>query len=539
MLGLMMDSPLLISSIMKHAERLYGDSEIVSITHDHALHRYNYRQAFARSRQLANALAELGIQQGDVIGTLAWNDFRHFELYYASSCSGAVCHTINPRLFAEQLEYVINHAEDQWLFSDPMFVPLLEKLLPSIPNIKGFVILSDEAHMPKTSLPNVYCYETLLAKQSDQFDWPELDERTASVICYTSGTTGNPKGVVYNHRSSILHAYALIMPNALCLSQRDSLLSVVPMFHVNAWGTPYAAPMVGAKLVLPGPHMANGESLTNLMNSEKVTISAGVPTIWQALLQYLRDSERTLDTVKRLIVGGAACPLSIMEEFEERHNVYVHAAWGMTEMSPLGSVNTMKEDPASLPAEVFSKQRLKAGRAVFGVEMKIVDDDNRELPWDGEAFGSLKVRGPWVCSEYLKHDKPALDNKGWFDTGDIATITHDGYMQITDRSKDMIKSGGEWISSIDLENAAIGHPKVAQAAVIGVPDPKWTERPLLIIVQQAGDELSKEEILGWLEGKVAKWWIPGDAVFVEELPMTATGKISKKDLREQFSEYSY
>ncbi len=535
MFGLMMDTPLLISSIMRHAEKLYGDTEIVSITHDHPRHRYNYQDAFQRVRRLANVFKQLDITFGDVIGTLAWNDFRHFEIYYATACSGVVCHTVNPRLFAEQIRYIVNHAEDKWLFTDPLFVPLLEELQAQLPHIKGYVILSDEEHMPTSTLPNVHCYESLLQQQSEEFDWPEFDERTASALCYTSGTTGNPKGVVYNHRATLLHSYALVMPNALNLSSRDCLLSVVPMFHVNAWGTPYAAPMVGTKIVLPGPRMADGQTLTDLMNEEQVNVSAGVPTIWQALLNYLRESGRTLDTLKRVIVGGAACPLSIMETFEQ-HGVYVHAAWGMTEMSPLGSINTMDQDPCELPRSVYNELRLKAGRAVFGVDMKIVSDDDQELPWDGKAFGTLKVRGPWITNRYFKHDASALDDNGWFDTGDVATISADGYMQITDRAKDVIKSGGEWISSIDLENAATGHPKVAQAAVIGVPHPKWTERPLLIIVKK-DTTLSKEEILAWLDGKVAKWWIPEDAVFVESLPITATGKISKKDLRDQFEDY--
>jgi fatty-acyl-CoA synthase len=538
MFGLMMDTPLLISSIMRHAEQLFADTEIVSITHDHPRHRYTYRDAFKRSRQLANALDQLGVDRGDVIGTLAWNDFRHFEIYYASSCSGVVCHTINPRLFPEQIDFIINHAEDQWLFVDPLFVPLLEKILPQLVKIKGFIVLSDKAHMPQTTLPNVLCYEQLIAPCSDQFEWPQFDERTAAAICYTSGTTGNPKGVVYSHRSTVLHAYALVMPDMLGLGCRDTLLSIVPMFHVNAWGTPYACPMVGAKLVLPGPRMADGEGLTALINEEQVNISAGVPTIWLTLLDYLRDSGSSLTTLKRVIVGGAACPLSVMEEFEKL-GVYVHAAWGMTETSPLGCLNTPQQDPADMPREQFNVQRLKAGRAVFGVEMKIVDAEDNELPRDGKAFGSLKVRGPWVCSGYLNLDKPAVDEKGWFDTGDVATISPDGYMQITDRAKDVIKSGGEWISSIELENVAIGHPQVVQAAVIGVPHPKWTERPLLIIVKKDGSSPDKQAILKWFDGKVASWWIPEEVVFVDAMPMTATGKISKKDLREKFRDFSY
>jgi fatty-acyl-CoA synthase len=538
--GLMMHQSLLVKSIIEFAERVNPGVEIVSVTADNPRHRYTYRDAFQRARMLANVIDGWGLAQGDRIATLAWNDYRHFEAYYAIACSGYVSHTINPRLFPEQVEFIINHAEDQWVFTDRDFVPLLEKVAPSCPGVKGWVVLTDEAHMPDTTLENVHCYETLMASASDEFDWPELDENAACALCYTSGTTGNPKGVLYSHRSTILHAYASLMPDALGMSCKDVVLPIVPMFHVNAWGTPYACPLVGAKIVFPGSKMGDGAELTGLINEEQVTMSAGVPTVWLGLLAHLRDSGASIDSLQRIIVGGAACPLSLMKEMDT-HGVETRLAWGMTEMSPLGSVNALKPEVQGLPEAELDTLRLKAGRPVFGVDMKITDDDGNELPWDGEAFGSLKVRGPWICSSYFKlDDSDAHAEEGWFETGDVATIDPHGYMAITDRTKDVIKSGGEWISSIDVENAAMGHPQVAEAAVIGRFHPRWSERPLLVVVRdKGGEDLTGEEVLQFLEGKIAKWWIPEAVEFIDEIPHTATGKIQKVALREIFKDFEF
>ena len=537
--GLMMDSHLTITSIMNHADRINGTSEIVSVTGDNPHHRYTYKDAFRRVRQMANALQQVGFKPGDRIATLAWNDYRHFELYYAISCSGQVCHTINPRLFPEQINFIINHAEDQWVFTDPMFVPLLEALKSQLPSVRGYVVMTSSDQMPETSLDNVHCYETFIEGQPDTFDWPDLDEKTASSMCYTSGTTGNPKGVLYSHRSTVLHSIVGSMPDLMNLSGRDVIMPIVPMFHVNAWGTAYNGPMTGAKLVFPGPKMADGETLTNLINSEKVNYSLGVPTVWLALVGYLNETGRTIETLNSVVCGGSACPLSLMKEME-KHGVMVHMGWGMTEMSPLGSYNRPMKWMDEGSEEEKDAARVRAGRMVYGVQMKIVDGDQNELPWDGIASGLLMVKGPWVISGYYRLDeKPALDEDGWFDTGDMAAIDEYGYVTITDRVKDVIKSGGEWISSIDVENAAMAHPDVQEAAVIGVADPKWTERPLLIVIPVTGTTPDKDAILASLEGKIAKWWIPGDCVFVDEIPHTATGKISKKDLRDQFADYSY
>jgi fatty-acyl-CoA synthase len=535
----MMDSPLTITSLMEFADKAHGSTEIVSYTVDNPRHRYTFADAFKRVRQLANCLHTLGAKPGNRIATFAWNDYRHFELYYGVSCSGMICHTVNPRLFPEQIEYIVNHAEDQFIFTDVMFIPLLELLKDKLPTVKGIIVLTDQAHMPETSLANVHCYETLLAAELDEFVWPEINELSASALCYTSGTTGNPKGVLYNHRSTVLHAYCGALPDVMNVGSNEVVLPIVPMFHVNAWGIPYGAVLAGAKIVFPGFKMADGETLTALINEEKVSFSAGVPTIWLALLNYLENSGKTIKPLARVVVGGAACPLSIMEDFENKYGVYTHAAWGMTETSPLGTYNP-KLDREALGEEEYARMRLKAGRGIYGVEMKIVDDKNKELPWDGEAFGTLKVRGPWICSQYFKlENSDAHDDEGWFDTGDVATIDAQGYMQITDRSKDVIKSGGEWISSIDLENVAINHSAVAEAAVIGLPHEKWTERPLLLVIKKEGEDLSREEMLLWFEGKVASWWIPDDCLFVEELAHTATGKLSKKELRERFKDYRF
>ena len=538
--GLMMNTPLLISSIATHAEKFHGDREIVSVTMDNPRHRCTVREAMARARQLANALERLGLERGDRVATIAWNDYRHLEAYYGISGAGFVCHTINPRLFPEQLVFIINHAEDRFIFTDLMFVPLLEKLLPQIPDVEGFVVMTDEAHMPETSLPNAMCYETLLAAESADYDWPELDERTASALCYTSGTTGDPKGVLYDHRSTILHAYAAVAPDVMNLGSRDVVLPVVPLFHVNAWGVPYSALMVGARLVFPGPKMGDGEALYELIESEGVNVALGVPTVWLALLQYCEQAGKKLDALERTLIGGAAVPRAMIEAFSKVHDVQAIQGWGMTEMSPLGTCNTPKSGTESLGEDELFDLATKAGRGIFGCELRIVDDDGNELPWDGEAYGALQVRGPWICSDYFKLEGAAgtHTDDNWFDTGDVATIDPQGYMAITDRTKDVIKSGGEWISSIELENTAIGHPAVAEAAVIGVPHPKWTERPLLVAVLAEGQTVDKQELLAYFDGKVATWWIPNDVVFVDEMPHTATGKVKKIELRRQFADYA-
>lgn len=539
--GLMMNTPLLISSIANHAEKFHGDREIVSVTMDNPRHRYTFRDAIGRSKQLANALDKLGLEHGDRVATIAWNDYRHLEAYYAISGAGYVCHTINPRLFPEQLVFIINHAEDRLIFTDVMFVPLLEKILPHIGGVEGFVIMTDEAHMPETSLPNVLCYETLIGSESSDYDWPELDERSASALCYTSGTTGDPKGVLYDHRSTVLHAYAAPAPDIMELSSTDCVLPVVPLFHVNAWGIPYTTLMVGAKIIFPGPKMGDGEALYQLMDSEDVTIALGVPTVWLALLQYCASAGKRLDKLKRSIVGGAAVPRSMIQEFRDKHGVEIRQGWGMTEMSPLGTCNSIKAGLESLSDDEKLDLATKAGRGIFGCELRIVNDEGQELPWDGVAYGALQVRGPWICSDYFKLDGSAGSHTedGWFDTGDVATIDSQGYMAITDRTKDVIKSGGEWISSIELENTAVGHPAIAEAAVIGVAHPKWTERPLLVAVLAEGQEVSKEELLKYFDGKVATWWIPNDVIFLDELPHTATGKVKKIELRKQFADYAF
>ncbi len=539
--GLMMETPLLISSLMNFADVNYPDREIVSVTVDNPNQRYTYRDAFARTRKLANALQRLGVAAGDRVGTLAWNDHRHLEIYYAVAGSGIVCHTINPRLYPDQVTYIVNHAEDRYLFVDPLVMPLVENLAEHFGTVEGIVVMTDEAHMPATELDNVICYETLIADESDEFDWPEFDERTASNLCYTSGTTGNPKGVLYSHRATILHAYAGCLPDVLAFSGQDCVLMVVPMFHVNGWGIPYSSAMVGAKLVMPGPKMADGEALQSLIEREDVTVASGVPTIWLALLDYLETSGKRIDSVSRVSVGGAACPRSIIEDFDKKYGIMVHQGWGMTETSPLGTVFKIKPDMGELSREEVYDLQVKQGCGVFGVEMRITDDNNQPLPWDGVAFGTLKVRGPWVASNYFRLDDAGspLDEDGWFDTGDVATISPQGVMQITDRTKDVIKSGGEWISTIELENTAVGHADVAEAAVIGRYHPKWTERPLLIVVAKEGKEISNDEMLSWFDDRVATWWKPNDVAFVDELPHTATGKINKLALREQFADYQF
>ena len=541
MKGLMMDTPLLISGIAEHAENFHGDREIVSVTVDNPRHRCTFRDALGRARQVGSVLQDSGLAQGDRVATIAWNDYRHLELYYGISGSGYVCHTINPRLFPEQLVFIINHAEDRWVFTDVMFVPLLEKLLPQIPNVERFVVLTDDAHMPETALPGAISYETLIAGGDRDYRWPRLDERTASALCYTSGTTGDPKGVLFDHRSTVLHAYAAVAPDVMGLSSRDTVLPVVPLFHVNAWGIPYSTMMTGSKLVLPGPKMGDGEALYGLLDSEDVSIALGVPTVWLALLQYCEKAGKKLDKLEKTLIGGAAVPRSMIEKFRKVHGVEVRQGWGMTEMSPLGTVNVLKAGLETLSEEEKIDLATKAGRGLFGCELRIVDDEGTVLPWDGVAYGALQVRGPWVCSDYFKLEGSAGTHTedGWFETGDVATIDPRGYLAITDRTKDVIKSGGEWISSIELENTAMGHPAVAEAAVIGISHPKWTERPLLVVVRAEGKTLDKKEMLEYFEGKVANWWIPTDVAFVGELPHTATGKVKKIELRKQFADYAF
>ncbi|GAA0853049.1 long-chain fatty acid--CoA ligase [Aliiglaciecola litoralis] len=543
--GLMMNTQLMISSILRHGEKNYPRQEIVSVTVDNPRHRYTYKDFAKRARQLANALEALGAKFGDRIGTLAWNDYRHMELYYAVSGAGMVCHMINPKLFPEQVNYIINHAEDKILFVDVLVMPLIEALKDHLKTVEKIVVLTTSSNMPETSLSNVLCYEDLLAQYDDNYTWPEFDENTACGMCYTSGTTGNPKGVVYSHRSTLLHAYAGALPDATNASNRDVIMPIVPMFHVNAWGIPYASIMVGAKLVMPGPKMADGETLHNLIETENVTYGSGVPTIWMALLDYLDKSNNKIDSLKVASTGGAACPKGIIERLKFDYQTHVLQGWGMTEMSPLGTLFSLKPGMENLPEDQITDLQAKQGRSVFGVELKIVDDENNELPWDGVAFGALKVRGPWIATGYYgmsqepgAEDCP-VDKDGWLNTGDVATIDPEGFMQITDRTKDVIKTGGEWVSSIEIENAAASHPMIAEAAAIGRYHPKWTERPLLIVVLHQDADLNAEQIIDYLREKLHKWSVPDDVVFVEELPHTATGKLNKLALRQDFKDYQF
>ncbi len=543
MQGLMMKMPLSISSLIVHAARHYGDVEVVSKRVEGDLHRYTYRDLHARSKRLANALDALGLARGDRIGTLAWNGYRHVEIYYGVSGSGRICHTINPRLFPEQIAWIIDDAADQYVFFDATFLGLVEALAPQCPHVKGWVLLADADRMPAASaIPNLLCYETLLAQAGADYDWPEFDENTASSLCYTSGTTGNPKGALYSHRSTVLHAFGAALPDAMGLSARECIVPVVPMFHVNAWGLPYAACLTGCKLVLPGPHL-DGKSLYELFEAEGVTMSAGVPTIWLGLLQHVVGHQLKFKSFRRTVIGGSACPPAMIRTFREEFDVEVVHAWGMTELSPLGTLCHLQNKHAALPPAEQQALLAKQGHVIYGVDMRIVGAEGEDLPWDGKAFGDLLVRGHWVIGEYFKGrgtDQFSQDAQGrtWFATGDVATIDADAYMQITDRSKDVIKSGGEWISSIDLENLAVSHPAVAEAAVIGARHPKWDERPLLVVVKKPGAELTRDELLHFYEGKVAKWWIPDDVVFVDQLPHTATGKLSKLRLREQLQQYT-
>jgi 3-(methylthio)propionyl---CoA ligase len=537
MLGLMQSQPLLISSIIEFADRHHGKAEIVSRTVEGGIHRYTYRDAHSRAKKLANALKHRGVKLGDRVATLAWNGYRHFELYYAVSGMGAVLHTINPRLFPEQIAWIANHAEDQILFFDNTFLPLVEALAPQLKSVKAFVMMTDRAHVPADAkIPGLMCYEDLLADEKDDYAWPQFDENTASSMCYTSGTTGNPKGALYSHRSTVLHAMASATPNALDLSLRDCVLPVVPMFHVNAWGMAYSCPSVGAKLVLPGPHL-DGKSLYELMEAEGVTFSGGVPTIWLGLLNHVKSVEGRFSTLKSTVIGGSACPPAMINAFQKDYGVRVLHAWGMTELSPLGTVCGLKPKHEGLGEADALAVLAKQGTAIYGIDMKIVDDAGKELPWDGKAFGDLLVRGPWVISQYFRGDGGDPLVGGWFPTGDVATIDPDGYMQITDRSKDVIKSGGEWIGSIDLENIAMAHPDVAMAACIAAKHPKWDERPLLVVVKKPGAALTREAMLQFYEGKIAKWWMPDDVAFVDAIPLGATGKMLKNKLRDTFKDY--
>ncbi len=535
MLSTMQAAAPLISSLIEYAALNHADTEIVSRTVEGDLHRYHYRDACRRSKKLANALKHLKIHQGDRIGTLAWNTYRHYELYYAVSGMGAILHTINPRLFPDQISWIANHAEDKILFFDLTFAPLIEKLAPLMPSIEVYVAMTNRAHMPTLNIPNLLCYEDMLEDESDDYVWPVFSDELPSSLCYTSGTTGNPKGVLFTHRSTIYHTIAAMTRDALNIHAGSCVMPVVPMFHVNAWGVPYMATATGAKLVLPGPAL-DGASVYDLTEREGVTISLGVPTIWLGLLSHVETQGLRFSTLKETVVGGAACPPVIIEKFGNKYGVEVIHAWGMTEMSPIGTINRLKGKHLSLPpAEQFAI-RVKQGRAIFGVEMKIVNDDGVELPRDGKAFGNLMVRGPWIVERYFAEEKSALVD-GWFHTGDVATIDPDGYMQITDRSKDVIKSGGEWISSIELENIAVSHPAVAEAAAIGIAHPKWDERPLLVVVLKKDATLTKAAMLSHFDGKIAKWMLPDDVVFVPELPHTATGKLQKRTLRDTWGKH--
>lgn len=530
MRGLMMDAPLLISGVLEHAAKYHAQAEIVSRAEEGHIHRYTYADMAHRSRKLANALKALGVQPGERIGTLAWNGYRHLELYFAVPGSGLVCHTINPRLFPDQIRFIIDNAKDSYVFVDLSFVALIEGVAAQLPKVKGFVIMTDRAHMPETTLPRVLCYEDLIDGQSDAFDWPRLDENAASGMCYTSGTTGDPKGVLYSHRSTLLHALTCNQPDIFGLSAGDTVMPVVPMFHVNSWCIPYGAAMAGAKLVLPGAKM-DGASLLELIEGEDVTFTAGVPTVWLALLNHVQGKRDRLGVLNRVLIGGAACPQAIFDGFAA-HGVRVVHAWGMTETSPVGAASVLTPQHDRLSADEQMRLRLKQGRAPFGVEMRIVDADGTPLPWDGESRGVLEVRGPWICDGYFNSDdRSAFSPDAWFATGDVSTITPDGFMEIVDRAKDVIKSGGEWISSIALENAAISHPAVREAAAIARPDPRWGERPRLVVALKDGAELAPADLRAFFESRIAKWCIPDDILIVDDLPHTATGKLLKMELR--------
>jgi len=541
MLGLMQDQPLLISNLIEFADKHHGDGEVVSRRVEGDIHRYTWSDVARRSRQVANALDGMKLGFSDRVATLAWNGYRHLELYFGVSGSGRVLHTINPRLHPEQIAWITNHAEDQVLCFDMTFLPIIQAVHSKCPTVKQWVAMCDPDKLPAdTGISNLISYEAWMSHQSTSYNWPVFDENTASSMCYTSGTTGNPKAALYSHRSTTLHAYAAALPDVMCISARDAILPVVPMFHVNAWGIPYSAALTGAKLVFPGPGM-DGKSVYEMIENEGVTYAAGVPTVWQMLLGYMKPNGLKFSTLKRTVIGGSACPPAMIDAFREDYNVEVLHAWGMTELSPLGTLCTLKNKHLKLPKEEQMKLLLKQGRAIYGVDMRIVNDAGEEQPHDGKAYGDLLVKGPWVVANYYKGEGDPLvtDKEGqqWFPTGDVATIDADGFMQITDRSKDVIKSGGEWISSIDIENIAVAHPAVAMAACIGVAHPKWDERPIVAVVKKPDAVVSREELLAFYEGKTAKWQIPDDVVFVDAIPLGATGKMLKTKLREQLKNY--
>jgi fatty-acyl-CoA synthase len=536
MLGLMQDWQLLCHRIIDHAAQNHGERRIVTRSVEGPLHTTNYAAVRARALTVAQRLDKDGIKLGDRVATLAWNTWRHLEAWYGILGIGAVYHTVNPRLFPDQIAWIVNHAEDRLLMVDLTFVPLLEKLSHRLTPIERYIVLTDAAHMPATSLKNAVPYEEWIGEVDGDFAWKEFSENTAAGMCYTSGTTGNPKGVVYSHRSNVLHSMIASAPDAMGVSCRDTVLPVVPMFHANCWGLALTSPMQGAALVMPGAKL-DGASVYELLNDCRVTFTAAVPTVWMMLLQHLEANNAKLPYLKKVVIGGSACPRAMTKAFEQTYGVEVCHAWGMTEMSPLGTLGTMKPEHAELDIEALLDIKGKQGRPPFGVEMKITDDAGSEMPRDGKSFGRLKTRGPAIARAYFKEDAPILDAQGFFDTGDVATIDAHSYMQITDRSKDVIKSGGEWISSIELENLAVGHPKVAEAAVIGVKHPKWDERPLLIVVLKQDQTAGKDDILGFMRGKTANWWMPDDVVFISELPHTATGKILKTELRERYKDF--
>jgi fatty-acyl-CoA synthase len=536
MLGLMQDWPLLCHRIIDHAAIHHAERPVISRSIEGPIVATDYAQIRGRALKVAQRLEKDGVKLGDRVATMAWNTWRHLEVWYGILGIGAVYHTVNPRLFAEQLIWIMNHAEDRVMITDLTFVPLLEKLADRLPTIERYIILTDAAHMPKTTLKNAVAYEDWIGEVDGDFEWKSFDENTAAGMCYTSGTTGDPKGVLYSHRSNVLHAFMAAMPDAKDLKSTDVTLPVVPFFHANGWSLAFSVPMVGSALVLPGAKL-DGASIYELLDKYKVTFTAAVPTVWLMLLQDLEKTGATLPHLKKVVIGGSACPRAMAQTFQEKYGVEVIHAWGMTEMSPLGTLGSMKPEYAKLTGEAKLDVQQKQGHPPFGVEMKITDDAGNRLPWDGKKFGRLKVKGPAVASAYFKSKDNILDDEGFFDTGDVATIDRYGYMQITDRAKDVIKSGGEWISSIDLENLAVGHPKVAEAAVIGVTHPKWDERPLLVIVLKKGESATKEDLLGFMQGKIAKWWMPDDVVFVDDIPHTATGKILKTELRRRFKDY--
>jgi 3-(methylthio)propionyl---CoA ligase len=536
MRGLMQDWPLLCHRIIDHAAAYHAERQIVSRSVEGPIHATTYAGLRARALKVAQRLDRDGVQLGDRVATLAWNTWRHLEAWYGILGIGAIYHTVNPRLFPEQIVWIINHAEDRVVMTDLTFVPLLEKLTDKLTTVERYIVLTDAAHMPNTTLKNVVAYEDWIGEAEGDFAWRSFDENTAAGMCYTSGTTGNPKGVVYSHRSNVLHSLGVSAPDIVGFSSRDIVLPVVPMFHANGWSLALTAPMMGATMVMPGPKL-DGASIYELLDRYRITCTAAVPTVWLMLLQHLEATGAKLPYLKRVVIGGSACPRAITKTFQDIYGVEVLHAWGMTEMSPLGTVCSLKPGYTDLSGEARLDIQAKQGHPPFLVEMKITDDAGRRLPWDGKTFGRLKVRGPAVARSYYKDDTDILDEEGFFDTGDVTTIDPHGYMQITDRAKDIIKSGGEWISSIDIENFAVGHPAVAEAAVIGVTHAKWGERPLLIVVLKPGQTASKQDMLAFLQDKIAKWWLPDDVVFVDEIPHTATGKIQKTALREHFKDY--